>query len=170
MPMPSRESRVRRAWRDTEGFRNWGRTTWAAFAGFVAVVVSDYSDLRSGKADAGHTLVSGLIGAAVVAVLVPVGEFVYNLAKAKRRIDADRVPLEEIWRAIEEDVRVHGAQLNALCSMGKRNFCTRKHGAALEALADAGYVTITVRHTSRDALTGEFVPDPWFIPVAEHFR
>jgi hypothetical protein len=177
MPPPKRETIWRRAWRDTEAARNLGRTAWQAFVGFVAVVATDVSDLLGARPDAAHTLQNGLVGAAVAAVLLPAGEFAYNVFKANERIDVERAPLEEVWRYIEADVRVHGPQLLCLSGLGRmspalgeKDLKTKRHIDALEDLARAGDIRIQSRHgVGVDAETGEFAPDIWFEPVEGRF-
>jgi hypothetical protein len=175
MPPPKRETIWRRAWRDTEATQNLGRSTWAAAVGFVAVVVSDLSDLLGARPDAVHTLLSGLVGAAVTAILLPAGEFAINVFKASERIDADRAPLEELWRYIEADVQVHGPQLLSLSGLGRSpelgemDFGTKDHVHALELLVQSGDITIKRRLPSMNTETGDFIPDVWFEPVPGRF-
>lgn len=175
MPLPKRETIWRRAWRDTETSQNLGREAWAAVVGFLAVVASDLGDLLAQRGDAIHTLSSGLIGAAVAAILLPSGEFAYNLFKAKERIDADRAPLEELWRYIEADVRLHGPQLLSLSGLGRistlgeRDVSTKAHVRALDLLVQSGDVQIKRRVPAMDTETGEFSPDVWFEPAPGRF-
>ena len=175
MPPPNRETIWARAWRDTEATQNLGRTTWEAIVGFLAVVASDLSDLLARRSDAVHTLGSGLVGAAVAAILIPVGEFAYNLNRANERIDADRAPLDELWRHIEADVRLHGPQLLCLSGLGhlspfgEKNLKTKRHVEAAEELARTGDIRIQSRHGGMDVETGEFAPDIWFEPVEGRF-
>jgi hypothetical protein len=164
--MPKRESRVRRAWRDTKSLENW---RWRIVE-VLGVLVATFWALRrlSKPEDILENVVLGIAAGVVTLALVPVLEFGIRWLQAGKILAEEQIPLDELRRVISEDIGVPGPQAVSLGGTMKLYGVefTQKHIAALRTLQANGEVGKVRYRPGIDTDTGE----DWFDAIVETTR
>ncbi len=164
-----RESRARRAWRDTD-LADW---PWRVVEGVVLLAMT-FLALRWWSTPEDLTENLGLVFLALVVtlILMPVLQYGVRYVQAGRRMSEERVPLDEVRRVIVADIEMHGAQFLSLGGTMEAFGVpfTQRHIAALRTLEANGEVRKVQFRQGIETTTGERVLDAVFEPVAERFK
>jgi hypothetical protein len=135
-----RESRIRRAWRDTKSLEQW---RWRIIES-LAVLSFTYWALRrmSKPEDIAENVVLGIGAGLVTLALMPLLEFAVRWLQAGRKLAEEQIPLDELRSVISQDIREHGPQAIWLSgTMRHYGFpFSHKHIEALKVLQANGEV------------------------------
>ena len=164
-----RETRARRAWRDTD-LADW---PWRLVEGAVLLAITFLVLQRwSTPEDVRENLGLVFLALVVTLILMPVLQYCVRYVQAGRRMAEERVPLDEVRRVIVDDIRIHGVQFLSLSGTMEAFGVpfTQRHIAALRTLEANGDVRNVQFRQGIETTTGERVLDAIFEPVAERFK